>query len=172
MKPADWRNRVMEAVREQGVVDAHHHMVSPAQRKESGVGLIDFMTASYLASDLAAAGLDWQALEGAGDADAWRAIAEVLPRTRYTSYYRVIHVAFHDLFDVRVPLWKADWRDLDEKIKAGSADETWTDDVLRRRVGLTHGVLDRHATGTTNHFLTTGYPDWCDFILRTRAGLA
>jgi len=166
-----WTREVEDAVRDAGVVDAHHHMITPAQRKKRAAGLIDWMRESYLASDLAAAGLDWPSIADANDEVAWRAIADVLPRTRFTSYYRVVDVALREIFAVQGPLWEADWRDLDGKIRAVSCDESCGDRILRETAGLTHGVLDRQATGTTNIFLREGHADWYAFILRTRPGI-
>lgn len=171
MDSATWAREIEDAVRRSGVVDAHHHMITPAQRKTRGTGLIDWMGESYLAADLAAAGLDWASIADADDAAAWRAIADVLPRTRFTSYCRVVDAAFREIFELDVPLWEADARDLDARIRAVSADESSTDRILRDRAGLTHGVLDRQATGTTNIFLREGHPDWYDFILRTRPAI-
>lgn len=166
-----WVRELEDAVRDAGVVDAHHHMIAPVQRKKRATGLVDWISESYLASDLAAAGLDWASIADAGDEASWRAIADVLPRTRFTSYYRVVDVALREVFELDVPLWETDGRDLDERIKAVSADESRTDHILRENAGLTHGVLDRQATGTTNIFLREGHPDWYDFILRTRPGI-
>ncbi|MFH0964162.1 MAG: amidohydrolase family protein [Planctomycetota bacterium] len=168
MNRREWLEELEDAVRSVGVVDAHHHMISPGQRAARKTGLIDFLSESYLAADLKAAGLDWTALAPLDDASAWEAIRKLLPFVRFTSYFRVVDTCFRDLLGLRGPLWEVDWRALDEKLKAGSADENWTVHILRSRVGLTHGVLDRQATGTTNLFLRGGAPDWYDFILRER----
>ena len=163
-----WTEEVTKAVRAAGVVDAHHHMITAARRRERGTGLIDWMGESYLASDLAAVGLDWGAIAGADDERAWGAIAEALRRTRFTSYTRVVEIGLRETCGVEGPLWEADWRALDARIRAGSADESWTEKILREKAGLTHGVLDRQATGTTNIFLREGHGDWYDFITRER----
>ena len=168
MNNADWIDEVKHAVRAAGVVDAHHHMVSAEQRRARGAGLIEFIGQSYLASDLAAAGLNWAQVADLGDEAAWAAIAQVLPRTRFTSYYRAVDVGFRDLLELDAPLWEADWRDLDDRLKAGSEDPAWTQRVLRECTGLSHGVVDRQATATTNYFLRHCPCDWYDFILHVR----
>ena len=159
---------IRDRVRADGVVDAHHHMLSPAQRQARGTGLTEFLRESYLAADLTAAGLSWQALADTDDTAAWEHLRAVLPATRFTSSHRIIQLALRDLLDVQKPFWEADWRDLDARIRAASADPDWSATVLQRHCGLTHGILDKQAIGTTNIFLTQKAPDWYDFIRRDR----
>gem|GEM_PF-6031211 len=155
----------------EGVVDAHHHMLAPVQRQQRGTGLIEFLRESYLANDLAAAGLSWQQLADLDDASAWQQLRAVLPAARHTSYYRVVDLALHELLDLQGPLWEADGPQLDAHLRAVSADPDWSLQVLRQHCGLTHGVLDRQATGTTNMFLAQGHPDWYAFIREQRPRL-
>ncbi len=163
-----WIEQVKKTVIKNGLVDAHHHMLSPQQRKARDTGLIDFIANSYLASDLATAGMNWSALKILDDHAAWQMITKFMPKCQFTSYYRVIEVAFRDLFGLQGPVWKADWKELDEKLKEASRDKSWTIEILSERMGMKHGILDCLATGTTNYFLENQYRDWYDFILNTR----
>lgn len=145
-----------------GVIDAHHHMITHAQRRERDVGLWSWLQGSYLAQLVAPCGLSAAMFEQEDEA----ALASLLDRTRATTHYQIARrglLAAHgcDLDDRH-------WGELDACIRGAIETDDWSHDLLRREMNLVDGVLDKHVGGTLVDAMTCGVHDWYEYITHVR----
>jgi len=147
-----------QAIADHGVIDAHHHLVTHAQRRERDVGLWSWLRSSYLAQLAAPSGLSLALFDEQDES----ALAKLMERTRATTAYQIARrglLAVHgcDLND-------RNWGELDERIRAATNTEDWTHDFLQREMNLMDGVLDKHVGGTLVDAMTCGTHDWYEYI--------
>jgi len=166
-----WKAHARRELSRHGVIDAHHHSVSQAQRGWTRTGFWDWLSQSYLAFLAEPAGTAADRLwdDSAPEDERLDLLIRFLKMTRATTYYQIVRRGLLTAFDFDInQLDRASWRDLDARISEASQAEDWSFGLLRREMNQVSGVLDKHAVGTLADALTAGTFDWYEYILNVR----
>jgi glucuronate isomerase len=115
-------------------IDAHTHVNSSHMAAR---GLHDMMLYHMVISDLYAAGCPSgeRLSENPDDEEAAGRIEEAIPWLEHiqnTSCYWLMRTILVDLYGWKDPITPGNWRDLDARIRAQSADPNWPREILRR----------------------------------------
>ena len=133
-----FRQRLLDEMEALPTVDCHSHTMLRRDYERRQRDL--FSIHSYFARDAAGlTGQSWETLfdPAVDDETRWGRLRDVLARSRNVSYWRHNVVTYQGLFDLTDDdLTDANWRGLNERIKAYTARPDWYDDVTRRRCNL------------------------------------
>jgi predicted TIM-barrel fold metal-dependent hydrolase len=174
--PQELEKQIETQVGKFGLCDVHEHLVSSRQRAEKDPDFFQWVASSFLWADLVSAGLDRDVL-GRKDLDGerkWSALAKVLPAVRHTGYMEVCRLAWQDLCGMNGRhLDHANWKQIDEAIRAHNRSETFKKEVLVERCGMRAIMVDYQVGGTAVHFFSQrDEPDWIQYLLKIRPGLS
>jgi predicted TIM-barrel fold metal-dependent hydrolase len=124
----------MEAL---ATVDCHSHTMLRREYEQPRERSL-FTIQSYFARDFAALdGRPWASLAEGSDDERWARLRAVLARGRNVSYWRHNVVTYQGLFDLADDdVTDANWRALNEQIKADTSRPGWYDHVTRERCHL------------------------------------
>jgi hypothetical protein len=116
------------------LLDIHTHLDAGHL---SARGLHDILLYHMIVSDLASAGCPSRARlsEDPGEAEAHARLAEAVqfvPHIRNTSGYWGVRIILRDLYGWQEEITPDNWRTLDARIRAQSADPAWPREILRR----------------------------------------
>jgi hypothetical protein len=172
----DVNEMIGAALRAAGVVDVHEHLFSARQRQQRAPGLFDWIGSSYLWADLVSAGME-RGLLGRGDLSRdqkWEALQPYLAAVRHTGYMEVCRYAWRDLCDMNARhLDESNWRDVDAAIRGHNECASFKEDVLVRRCGMAHVLVDYQVGGTAVYFFAQRDElDWYQYLLRIRPSLS
>src|SRR5437868_3014480 len=125
MNRAAWQEHVADEIASTGIVDAHEHILSRAQREQINPDLFDWVEASYYYAALLASGMPSDEFRSRGPDDAsrrWQVMRPHLQRTRTSAYAHIIDLATRDLFGTPFSgLNDSNWRELSAQIQAANA---------------------------------------------------
>jgi len=173
---SEWREAAVQHLLEHGVVDAHHHTLGRAQRKQRNPGLWDWLSESYLLlGSLRGAGLDAHTFLDPDLSDERRLVTllDALKFTRATTYYRVVDEGLRASFGLELKdLSESNWQAWDEVIRSANQRDDWFAEILVNRMNQRSGVLDRQVGGTLvdaiNSIDGREVRNWYDYLIRIR----
>lgn len=167
--------RIEAALRPLGVFDVHEHLFSSRQRRQRAPDLFDWIGSSYLWADLVSAGMDRGLLGSDLSRDRkWEALEQYLAAVRHTGYMEVCRHAWRDLCGMKGRhLDQYNWRDIDAAIRAHNDCDSFNEDLLVRRCGMKHILVDYQVGGTAVYFFAQREePDWYDYLRRSRPSIS
>jgi len=130
------RDRLLAEMRAVRTVDCHSHTMLRSDYYETGPFDL-FTLTSYFERDLASTAGAGLYQGAADDEERWQRLKGVLAKTRNVSYWRHNLVVYTELFGLTDPeLTDANWRQVNEAIRARSADPGWYEHVTRNVCNL------------------------------------
>ena len=132
-----FRQRLLDEMAAIQTVDCHSHTMLRREYEQQRERSL-FTIHSYFARDFAAlTGRPWSSLAEGDDEARWALLRDALARGRNVSYWRHNVVTYQGVFDFAADdVTDANWRALNERIKADTARPGWYDHVTRTKCNL------------------------------------